>query len=65
MPRFDYRCPKCGNVVEMNAPLWEGAEMIPVCVMPGCTPEYPAMEKLPAAPNFTIKGFSEKNGYSK
>lgn len=67
MPRFDYQCPKCGNIVEMSAPHWAGVECLPCCMMPGCFVEKAptTMEKLPAAPNFTIKGFNAGNRYSK
>ena len=52
----------------MQAPLWDGHEMTPVCLQcPDLAqPDpYMAMEKLPSAPNFSVKGFNAKNGYAK
>lgn len=62
MPRFDYRCPKCERTEEMQEPTWEGSPCLPCCKF-CCGPV--TMEKLPSAPNFTVKGFNAKNGYAK
>jgi hypothetical protein len=58
MPRFDYQCCDCGITVELEG---KHPYTLP-CPNLGCTG---ALVKQPAASNFTIKGFSEKNGYSK
>lgn len=55
MPRYDFKCNECGKVVEYSVPLgWETVR----CLCGG------TLEKQPAAPNFTITGYSAKNGYS-
>ncbi len=55
MPRYDFKCNECGKVVEMTVPLgWETVR----CLCGG------VLHKQPAAPNFTITGYSAKNGYS-
>lgn len=57
MPRFDYRCPACNEVVERLQPM--NQEIPQRCVNDGVR-----MEKLPAAPAFAIHGFNAKNGYA-
>lgn len=64
-PRFDFRCTKCASLRE---DVWvsnfrdatdsfAGTDIAP-CVECGGT-----MEKMPAAPNFSVKGFNAKNHY--
>jgi hypothetical protein len=61
MPSFDFKCPQCGRVYQKVGVTTtttvvycdDHADHDVICV------------RLPAAPNFTIKGFSAKNGYSK
>jgi len=63
MPRYDFRCPKCGTI---RADVWvsnwksaSGDEMPFDC--PKCETR---MEKQPCAPNFSIGGkFTAKNHY--
>lgn len=58
MPIFQYECPACGNETE-------------ILVMPGeicgdvLCPCHCYMRRLPASANFTIKGYSEANGYAR
>ncbi len=58
MPRFDYKCPN-GHVREDYESLAQDHKVF-VCLI--C--REPMTRQFPA-PNFTIKGFSAKNGYSK
>jgi predicted nucleic acid-binding Zn ribbon protein len=62
MPTFDYQCPNCGHTQECSIPLDELGFRAIYCGMCSVRPQ---MDRLPAAPNFTIKGFNAKNGYSK
>ena len=62
MPRFDYKCenPDCARVEQnVHVPTSDVSveRICKACLYP--------MEKLPSAPNFAVKGFSAKNGYSK
>jgi putative FmdB family regulatory protein len=62
MPIFDYKCPRCLNIVEVL--MTSKRKIQPVC--PFCrVPEGVLMERQLSAPNFSISGFSAKNGYSK
>lgn len=63
MPRHDYRCPVCQRVQEVYDPM--GLPDYLIDLRCGTCPGSPSLEKLPSAPNFTIKGYSAKNGYSK
>ena len=62
MPRFDYKCesPECGYVSHNLYVPTSGVDTVPAC--PSCGFD---MEKLPSAPNFVIRGFSAKSGYSR
>ena len=55
MPRFDFRCRECKNVFEEKTV--HSLSMCPKCGA--------LADKQPAAPAFSIKGYSAKNGYSK
>lgn len=68
MPTYEYICPLCGrrgpravSVAQRDQQLCMGvpASETYLGVCRG------TLERLPAAPNFTIKGFNAKNGYSK
>lgn len=61
MPRHDYKCPTCGMVKEVAT---HGLPEYLFFVQCGECPGQPDMVRLPAAPSFTIRGFSAKNGYS-
>lgn len=58
MPIWDYQCPICGTIKEdqAEAPLCEHCDQEGQPVV---------MVKRPAAPNFTIRGYSAKSGYSR
>lgn len=59
MPRFDFKCPQCG---EEEHDVWVSfADPQPVLCL-NCEHK---MRKLPAAPNFTVKGYNASNGYTK
>ena len=62
MPRWDFECKDCGNLVEVSFPDLERADTTPVYCR-HCHSGTPMM-RLPAAPSFTIRGFSAKNGYA-
>lgn len=62
---YDYECPQCGQIVrdvttDRNNPFFEQT-----CLPCAEKHERVVLRRLPSAPNFTIKGFSAKNGYSK
>lgn len=70
MPRWEYRCERCGHVITVYEPSLETAEKRSYwCNNPDC--KVPAdmsgsrMVRVPSAANFTVTGFSSKNGYSK
>lgn len=58
MPRYDFKCPN-GHVREEYMLT---AQDMPVFVCLLCREP---MVKQPCAPNFSIKGYSAKNGYTK
>lgn len=63
MPTYDFKCPTCGEVVEIRVSSWHQAtanDPAPPC--PWCK-DGTAMVKLASAPSFQIKGFSAANGY--
>lgn len=65
MGTWSYRCPDCGKIEDRSHYTWEGAHPIEWCT---CDPEHQSrtgMERQPSAPNFTVKGYNAKNGYSK
>lgn len=63
MPRWDFKCPECQHIAELVYSNVQAADAAwVVCVE--CEGERP-MERLPAAPNFDVQGYSAKNGYSK
>jgi len=63
VPAYEYQC-KCGKVLSV----WYGMipKVIPdneVLFCPDCR-KVSNFKKIMSAPNFIVKGFSEKNGYS-
>jgi putative FmdB family regulatory protein len=62
MPIYTYRCDKCGSSYELlgKMEVEDPKDFTPECFMCGA-----ALRKVPSAPNFTVKGYSAKNGYSK
>lgn len=59
MPRYDFQCRVCDTIVcDVFIPLGE----LTFRATLHCKTQ---MIRLPAAPNFTIKGFNAANGYSK
>jgi len=59
MPLFDFVCEQCGRK-RFDALLPNGN----VPVLCPATLSHGPMKRLPSAPSFTIKGFSEANGYN-
>ena len=61
MPRFDFYCHRCSRKwTDTWVSSYRDAQDAPrPC--PDCGTH---MEKLPAAPNFAIKGYNAANGYS-
>lgn len=63
MPRWDYKCPVCSKVSEIDYPgPVPNHRLIVHCK---ACPGRPEMERLPSAPSFVVKGYNSKNGYSK
>ena len=63
MARYDFRCPKCHNVVELNRPIND--ESLPLCCKEGCDGTV-TMEQVITAPPFHLKGLGwAAEGYSK
>jgi len=63
MPRYDFECAN-GHVREnVWVSSYRDALNAPVGVSP-CVECGLVMTKKPCAPNFTVKGFNAKNGYS-
>lgn len=60
MPIYVYRCPVCGDVAEI---VQRSNERVAPPCLAHPTPTW--MEPVTATANFTIKGYSAKNGYSK
>lgn len=54
---WDFKCPACGRVVEMNVKT-PNAEVI-------CFNCDGIMERQLSAPSFNVQGYSYKNGYAK
>ena len=67
MPRYDYAC-KNGHVRKdvwvsiANTHLAAFGKIVDITPCLECGEP---LEKLPCAPNFTVKGFNAKNGYTK
>ena len=59
MPRWDFKCEKCGHTDEYAFRNLEEASDIECSKCGG------EMIRQPASGSFTIRGFSYKNGYSK
>jgi putative FmdB family regulatory protein len=60
VPRWDYACKHCGYV-DTNVTLsnWrEATNHVIIC--PRCGDR---MERVPCAPNFTVKGYNAHNSY--
>lgn len=54
MPRYDFRCPKCGKIKELTFRTFEDAEKANfMCDRVFCRTR---VERQPAAPNFQLKG---------
>ncbi len=58
MPTYDFKCPKCGLIFEQQ----RIPSALKVVHCPTC---HELADKVPSAPNFTIHGYCEKNGYSR
>lgn len=63
MARYDFRCPKCGEVVELERSSSDESEVL--CCAEGCDGQV-TMVRLIAAPAFILKGGGwAADGYSK
>lgn len=65
MPRYDFKCLNCGAI---RKDVWvsnyrDASNTFNASELTPCACGSRLWEKLPCAPNFTIGGFSEKNGY--
>ena len=61
MPTYDYYCPGCGQTLERQVDYDLRDEKTSYCSKAG---ETVLLKRLPAAPNFTVKGYAARNGYS-
>jgi predicted nucleic acid-binding Zn ribbon protein len=61
MPRFDFKCPTCRSIVR---DVWISTPPSPGQLHRTCSHCGTELEKLPSAPNFVVKGYNAKNGYS-
>lgn len=61
MPRFDYRCenPDCQRLEPNVHVATSDVALLRSCMACGFD-----MEKLPSAPNFSVKGYNAANGYT-
>ena len=64
MPRYSYECPECGKQATLQVPIAR-RDKVACHECSVFRDEDVRMRRQPDAPNFTIKGFSAKNGYSK
>ncbi len=63
MPTYEFRCPKCRKVIELQKSMND--ESCPLCVEPGCDGQQ-EMEQLISKSNFALKGMGwASDGYSK
>ncbi len=61
MPKFDFKCPQCETLrPDVWVTNWTSATGRQMPINCQCGAE---MEKQPAAPNFTVKGYSARNNY--
>ena len=58
MARYTYHCKVCGKQIVLVRPMAERDDPQVGCLCGG------QIERQPDAPEFTIRGFSAKNGYS-
>ena len=68
MPRYDYGCPIEGcttRQLNVFVATWRAAEKHLPSFANKCPEHQVPLMKLPSAPNFAIKGFNAKGGYSK
>lgn len=63
MPRYDFKCPKCKIVVELEKSIHD--DSLPVCCADGCDGNI-AMDRLIGGSSFQLSGECwSKDGYSK
>lgn len=68
MPRWDFKCPNCGDVYEERYPSLAEAELLPpLCDCNGNFTDNPfVMQRQHSAPSAVIvNGYNAKNGYSR
>lgn len=69
MPHYLFRCVMCGNEELVALPVNFRDSTSIYCESTNCKPTVPGgkcrMVRQPAAPNFTVSGYSAKNGYAK
>lgn len=62
MPLYDYMCPVCARIKEVNTQGLPGYLFVVKC---GECPDQPEMERqFPTRTSFKVEGYSAKNGYS-
>lgn len=63
MPRYDFECAVCHNVIELQKSIHD--ETAPLCFAPGCDGKH-EMERLIGGSTFHLKGLGwAAEGYSK
>lgn len=61
MPRFDFKCHPCDRI---DTNVWVSVDAAAPNNRRTCYVCGALMEKLPAAPNFSVKGYNAANGYT-
>lgn len=64
MPTYSYRCPECMYEFVKGTTV-EGRDVKQPCLRCAFSDLDVRCERIPDAPNFSVGGFSAKNGYSK
>lgn len=64
MPRYSYECPECGKQATLQVPI-DKRDLVDCAECTANLDEPIPMKRLVDAPNFAVKGFNAKNGYSK
>jgi putative FmdB family regulatory protein len=57
MPLYEFKCDACNHQMEIRLTSWR----LPTTYCPKCGA---VMTRVPSAPNFTVKGYSAKTGYT-
>lgn len=61
MPRYDYKCPRCGDMTEVARPIERRDDPV---YCPKCDFQSEMYRKVPVRVGFKVTGYNAKNGYS-